>query len=279
MKPNTKFQVHGHRGCRGLYPENTITAFEHAHSLGVDAIELDIVISKDKQVIVSHEPYFSHKFSTDPKGKPVRKYNELKHNLYQMTVEEIQRYDVGLRRHPDFPKQKLVASYKPTLVQAIRHIDSLRKKEGKQPMHYSIEVKRKKRWDNRFAPAAKEYASIVLATIKKLRIASRMSLLCFDIEFLEEVHAQSPKIELVYLVDNLLSVSRNMNRLSFTPDVYGPKYSLVNKKTVDYCNAHGIDIVCWTVNTLKDAKRLSRLGVNGLTSDYPDKLIDFRSKN
>jgi len=275
MKLRSDFQIHGHRGCRGLFPENTIPAFEKASKLGVDALELDIVISKDRQVIVSHEPYFSHKYSTKPDGRPVRKYNEKSHNLFKLTKKQIQRYDVGIRQHPDFPKQQIIASHKPSLKETVMYIDKSRKKAKKKPMLYSIEIKRKKRWDKKYVPSVEMYVDLVIKELRSLRITKRTSLLCFDLEILESIHRKAPEITLVYLVDNLYSIERNMKRLSFKPDVFGPKFSLVNKKIVDYCDANGIDIVCWTVNTIKDMKKLIRLGVKGITTDYPDTLIEL----
>jgi len=273
MKLHPKFQVHGHRACRGLYPENTIVAFEHANTLGVDAIEFDVVISKDQKVIISHEPYFSHLFSTDPEGKPIRKYKEKKYNIYAMTTEELQAFDVGLRRHKDFPQQQCVASFKPTLKEAVQHIDALRKKGKQKPMQYSIEIKRKKRLGSAFHPSVKVFVDLVVKEIRELRIIKRCSLLCFDLEVLEYLHKNAPELELVYLVDNFYSIEKNMLRLSFKPHVYGPKFSLVDQGVVDYCNLHSIDIVCWTVNEIKDMKALIKLGVRGITTDYPDRLL------
>jgi len=279
MKPNPNFQIHGHRGCRGLLPENTIPAFGHANKLGVDAIELDVVISKDREVIVSHEPYFSHHFSTDPHGNAISKWSEKKHNLYQLTTEEIQTYDVGARGHAEFASQKELATNKPTLKEAVSYIDNIRHDANQEPMHYSIEIKRKKKWDDKFHPKAEPFVDLVLEAVTELQIRDRMSLLCFDLEVLEFMHKKAPDIELVYLVDNFFSVERNMKRLSFKPDVYGPKHSLLNKKTVSYCKANDIDIVCWTANTVEEMKNLINLGVTGITTDYPDRLIGLRKRS
>ena len=97
---DTSFQIHAHRGFRGLYPENTITAFKNAAKLGTFAIELDIVISKDSQVVVSHEPWFNHKICSEPNGKPVKKFHQ--HNLYQLNCDSIKQYDCGKRGNKKF---------------------------------------------------------------------------------------------------------------------------------------------------------------------------------
>ena len=96
----------GHRGCRGLLPENTIPAFKKALDLGVKTLEMDVVITKDKQVILSHEPWFSHEIALDPEGNPIQLETETSHRIYQMTFEETQNYDVGSKDHPRFPEQE-----------------------------------------------------------------------------------------------------------------------------------------------------------------------------
>ncbi|MCA1763739.1 MAG: hypothetical protein LC664_12225 [Flavobacteriales bacterium] len=105
----------GHRGCRGLYPENTLRGFMHALDLGVTTLEMDVVITKDKKVILSHEPWFSHLISTDSTGRPIDEENERNHAIYQMTFAETQKYDVGQKEHPWFPEQKPIPAQKPLL--------------------------------------------------------------------------------------------------------------------------------------------------------------------
>src|ERR1041384_3765446 len=92
---NPQFDLQGHRGCRGLMPENTVPAFLKALDLGVTTLELDVVISKDRQVVVSHEPYFNAAYSIAPDGKPVDKKDQKNRILYQMSYAEIKQYDVG----------------------------------------------------------------------------------------------------------------------------------------------------------------------------------------
>ena len=109
------FDKQGHRGCRGLMPENTIPAMLHALDLNVTTLELDVVITKDKQVVVSHEPFFNHDISTKPNGKAVNVIEEKGLNIFQMTYEQVKTYDVGLKPHPRFPQQKKIAAVKPLL--------------------------------------------------------------------------------------------------------------------------------------------------------------------
>ena len=100
------FDYQGHRGCRGLMPENTIPAFLKAIELHVTTLEIDVVITKDKQVIISHEPFFNHEITTKPDGSFIDEKDEQTYNIYKMTFAETKRYDVGLKPHPRFSQQQ-----------------------------------------------------------------------------------------------------------------------------------------------------------------------------
>ncbi|HMC98239.1 MAG TPA: glycerophosphodiester phosphodiesterase family protein, partial [Flavobacteriales bacterium] len=103
--------LHGHRGCRGLLPENSLPAFTRAVELGCDFLELDVVLSGDGQVIVSHEPWMRHGLCLDPRGDGITPAQEPVLNLYRMTTTQIQSYDCGSVEQPDFPDQEQVKTY------------------------------------------------------------------------------------------------------------------------------------------------------------------------
>src|SRR5687768_16252624 len=108
-----KVSIEGHRGARGYVPENTIESFKKALDLGADTIELDVVISKDRKVVISHEPWFSHVISTDPKGQKIEKDKEKEHNIFLMNYSEIKKYDVGSIGNVGYPEQKPLKVHKP----------------------------------------------------------------------------------------------------------------------------------------------------------------------
>ncbi|MEP6647758.1 MAG: glycerophosphodiester phosphodiesterase family protein, partial [Saprospiraceae bacterium] len=136
-----KIDWQGHRGCRGLMPENTMPGFMKAVELGVTTLELDVVISKDGQVVVSHEPWMSSIICSHPDGTPVTKSEEKTLNLYNMDYSEIQTYDCGKRGNPDFPSQMQVGTVKPTLKMVIRSVEVFAAENKFRQPRYNIELK------------------------------------------------------------------------------------------------------------------------------------------
>lgn len=280
MKSNSikYIDVQGHRGCRGLLPENTIPAFMKALELGVTTLEMDLVISEDNQVIISHEPFFNHEISTGPNGEVITKKSEKTHNIYKLTRKELKTYDVGLKSHPRFAKQQKIAAYKPTLKELAAAVyDKCAALEIPVPF-FNVEIKRVPKQDGSYHPGAFDFARLVLNAIYESKIERKTFIQSFDVQSLEEVRQLDPSIRLVYLIGNLKSPKKNLKKLSFIPDIYSPDYKLVNKKLVKLCKERNMKLVPWTVNKKKDMIKQLKLGVDGIISDYPDKLIKLINK-
>ena len=177
---SSAIQIHGHRGCRGYYPENTIEGFKLALELGATAIELDIVVSKEKQLIVSHEPYMNHLFCQDKEGNQVSKDKEKEINLYKMTLSEIQQFDCGARTDTKYPEQKKVKTHKPSLEEVVAAL----------PNHVflNIEVKSEPQWYGTYQPETREYAGLVANFIEQHHLYSRCLVQSFDSNFLNDFH-------------------------------------------------------------------------------------------
>ncbi|MFM8834550.1 MAG: glycerophosphodiester phosphodiesterase family protein, partial [Cytophagales bacterium] len=123
-----KFDVQGHRGARGLKPENTIPAFLTALDYGVTTLELDVVITKDKKVLVSHEPWMFSGICLTPDGNTILGKDEKRYNIYELTYEEVKKFDCGSIGNGHFPEQEKIKISKPLLsdviVAAETHIKS-----------------------------------------------------------------------------------------------------------------------------------------------------------
>ena len=166
------FDLEGHRGCRGLMPENTVPAFLKALDIGVNTLEMDVVISKDRQVVVSHEPYFNAAFSIAPNGLPVDKKEQKNLVLYQMDYAEIKRYDVGSNGNPAYPEQQRLKVYKPLLSEVIEQAEAYRKAKNLPFFSYNIEIKSEPSEYNKSQPEPAEFCELVNAVLKKQLLAN-----------------------------------------------------------------------------------------------------------
>ncbi len=274
ISSTTTFQ--GHRGARGLLPENTIPSFLKSFELGVNMVELDVVISGDKEVVISHEEWFSSHISTKPDGSPVTKAEELKHLLYQMPYEEIKRYDCGKRGHVKFPKQQAMPAYKPLLKELILAGDAYSKEQQLKPVFYNIEIKTSgPKGDIYLHPEPPVFAKLVLGVIQEMGIEDRCLVQSFDVRIVQEMKRIAPKLQLSLLLDNIYSMKWNLTQLGFTPDVYAPYYRLITPRMVKQAHNYGMKIITWTVNDLPSMRRLQSYGVDSIITDYPDLVAEL----
>ncbi|MFT4533362.1 MAG: glycerophosphoryl diester phosphodiesterase [Saprospiraceae bacterium] len=269
--------IQGHRGCRGLMPENTIPAFIHAINLGVNTLELDVVATKEGVIFVSHEPFFSHEISTAPSGEEITKENERAYNIYTMTANEVKSIDVGTKINSRFLLQKKMSVVKPTLREMVTSVESYVKSNNLADILYNIEIKREPQNDEIFHPKMEIFADLVCNELAQLGILDRTTVQCFDIETLKYLHGKYPKIDLVYLVMDTNPFEENLDRLGFLPAVYSPYFKLVTEELVKYGNKKSIKIIPWTVNEEEDINLMLDLNVDGIISDYPDKLIEIEA--
>lgn len=271
MQPNFDWQ--GHRGARGLLPENSIPAFLHALSYPeVRTLELDVVVTADGQVVVSHEPWMSATICSHPDGRAVTEKEAQQLNIYQMTLAEVQAFDCGLRDHPRFPDQQATATTKPTLEAVIRAADAEAARLQRPLPAYNIEIKSTPEWDAQFTPPPAAFAQQVMAVIGAAGIAARTTVQSFDIRSLQAVRAIAPTQTLAYLIESNANWTDNLARLGFDPQVYSPYFALVTPELVAGLHARGIQIIPWTVNETADMVRLQALGVDGIITDYPNRI-------
>lgn len=272
------FDLQGHRGARGLAPENTIPAFRRALEIGVTTLEMDVVISADGQVVVSHEPWMSHQICSLPSGKPVPADEEREHNLYRMPYDEIEQYDCGRRQHPGFPRQETQPTTKPLLRDVIAMAESYVATHERPPVFYNVEIKSRPAWDDEFHPSPEAFARQVLDVLHETNVAARTTIQSFDPRALRATQrlradrADEATVRLALLVGRGKRgrLSNHLESLGFTPAIYSPDYRRVDADLLRNAQNHGLRVVPWTVNERTDMRRLIRLGVDGLITDYPD---------
>lgn len=266
------FDLQGHRGARGLLPENTIPAFRRALELGVTTLELDVVISADSQVVVSHEPWMSATICMQPDGKPVPAARDTAFNLFEMPYAEIARFDCGSRGHPDFPEQEAMAATKPLLREVVQMAEAYADEHGRTPVFYNVETKARPDWDGTYHPAPESFTELLYAVLEEEGVAARTTIQSFDPRTLQAARAMDPSLSLALLVGSGGgSLEENVAALGFTPTIYSPDYRLVDAALVEAAQAQGMEVIPWTVNAPDDMERLQQLGVDGLITDYPDR--------
>jgi glycerophosphoryl diester phosphodiesterase len=270
-----KFDVEGHRGCRGLRPENSIPAFLLALDSGVTTLEMDVVITKDRQVVVSHEPWMSALICVPESGVAISAKDEKKFNLFKMTYEEVKKWDCGSKSVEAFPEQQKVAVFKPLLSDVIIAVENHIKNKTKYEVDYNIEIKTEPGGDGKFHPHPEEFSDLVYDLLDQYLPMERVIIQSFDFRVLRYWHKKYPKIRLAALVEKK-SLDENINELGFYPNIYSPAYKLVNKEVVKYCKNLRMRIIPWTVNDPEDMKSLKAMGVHGFITDYPDRAANLK---
>ena len=266
-------EIEGHRGARGWLPENTIPSFIKALEFGVDTLELDAVISRDNNIVVSHEPWFSSVISLDKNGNPIPADKEKEFNLYKMNYAEIKLYDVGSRGNKGFPEQQKIKVHKPLLKDVFKETQKYVRQNKLKPVKYNIEIKSNPAGDNIFHPTPAVFAKMIYDEVLKHKMQKNVIIQSFDAHPLQELRKLPVKLPLALLVSNKDGIEKNLANLGFQPDTYSPHYSLVDEATVAYCLTRKMKIVPWTVNEIADLERMKKFDLDGIITDYPDRAV------
>lgn len=260
------FDWQGHRGARGLAPENTVPAFLRALEFpAITTLELDVVISGDGEVIVSHDPWVSPHICDCPKGGAPP-------NIFQLPYDEIRQYDCGSRKNKRFPRQQPEAACKPTLREVVREVDRYCQNNGRTKPRFNIELKARPDWDELYTPAPGAFARLVLEAVTSLGIRDRTCLQSFDPRILRELHRLNTGLVTSYLLEFPFKPEKAVADLGFTPQIISPYYKLVTRKLIQTIHQRGMQIIPWTVNRTASMEKLRNWGVDGIITDYPDRI-------
>ena len=249
--------------------------------MGVTTLELDVCISKDGQVVVSHEPYMNSLFCSKPDGSAVTKTDEKVLNIYTMLYSEIKKYDSGIRGNILFPEQQKLATFKPLLRDMLKACEDYIKLKKLPKVQYNIEIKSEEQEYGISQPSTvKEFSDLVYQEIIRQISPERIILQSFDFNVLKYWHLQFKegkykKVRLSALVEDEM-VDPSLEKLGFNPDIFSPYYKHLIKRRVDMCHDKGIKVVPWTVNEIVTMKDIKALGVDGLISDYPNRFFEMK---
>ena len=298
----TPFDLEGHRGTRGLRPENTLPAFEKALEIGVDTLELDANVTSDGVVVVSHNSSLNPDITRGPDGRWIAKAGPA---IHSMTFAQLSAYDVG-RIDPaskyarQFPDQVAIDG---THIPRLSDLFALVRRSGDRRVRFNIETKITPLRPEE-TPGPEEFAKRVIDEIRWGGMARRSTLQSFDWRTLAIAQRTAPEIPTVYLTSqqkwgdtvctgesagtptidpakcgdspwtagvqlrNEGSVPRMVKAAGGT--IWSPFYMDVDEPKVKEAHALGISVVVWTVNDPKEMKRMVDMGVDGLITDRAD---------
>jgi glycerophosphoryl diester phosphodiesterase len=289
--PVHALDIQGHRGARGLLPENTLPAFARALEIGVTTLELDCAITKDGVVVVSHDPALNPDITRGPDGQWLRETGPA---IWSLTFEELQRYDVG-RLNPArayakrWPDQQAVDG---TRVPRLADLFALAQRSGNETVRFNIETKVSPLEPARTA-GPEDFARKLIAAIRAAKMEKRTVIQSFDWRTLAVVQKEAPEIPTVYLTAESGSAA-NLSRSGDSPwtagirfrdhgsvprmvkaaggAVWSPNFGDLTREAVKEARSLGLKVVPWTVNQDLDMRRLIDWGVDGMISDRPDLL-------
>jgi glycerophosphoryl diester phosphodiesterase len=251
-----RIQVHGHRGARALRPENTIPAFEYAIAAGVDALELDMAVTKDNVLVISHDPYLEPPVCTGPVRKAM---------IHELTLKQVKEWDCGAVRNPKFPKQQPVPGARmPTL-------DEVFDLAPQGNFLFNIETKSFPKHPE-LTPAPEAFVKLVLDKIRKHHLESRVVLQSFDFRTLRAMKRLAPEIKLSALdarpARSFVEIAKEAGA-----DIVSPEFYLVTAERVQAAHTAGLQVLPWTPDTPAEWNRLIAAGVDGIITDDPAALI------
>jgi glycerophosphoryl diester phosphodiesterase len=261
--------LQGHRGMRGLFPENSILGFLKALELGVNTLELDIVMSGDTQLVVSHEPFISSAICQYPGGRQIPKETEKELNMYHMTYNEIKAFDCGSLLNQDFLLQEKSRVSKPLLTEVLDTVEQVATAKG-QLIHYNIELKSELALEGIYHPEVAVFCQVAYQAINDQVDWRRITIQSFDFRILRYFNKHYPEVQLALLIENELSWELNIDSLGFKPEIYSCDYALLSAETISELQEINMKVIPWTVNDSIDMRQLIHWGVNGLITDYPN---------
>ena len=251
--------VHGHRGARARMPENTLPAFEYAIQQGVDALEMDMAVTKDNVIVISHDPILEAPVCTGPRDGVV---------IHTLTLAEVRQWDCGAVQNPKFATQKPVPGTRmPTL-------DDVFRLAPRGTFDYNIETKSFPERPE-YTPFPDEFARIVLEKVREYKLEKRIILQSFDFRTLVAMRKLAPEIRLSALTEMDPRGFPTIAKEAAHAEIVSPYYKLVTPEKVAAAHAAGVQVVPWTVNDPSDWDKLIEAKVDAIISDDPAALIAY----
>ena len=263
--------IQGHRGARGHLPENTLPAFSLGIEMGVDTLELDVGITRDGVVVVHHDRRLNPDVARGPDGQWVKWPTATLHSL---GFEELQRYDVG-RIRPGSEYAQRFPHQQPADGTRIPRLSQVFALGLRTKVRFNIELKLDPRHpDETLAP--EPFTRAVIAEVRNAGMEARSTLQSFDWRAVKIAEREAPGIATAYLTDAAHSTLQSVREAR--AKTWSPDYRALTKDVLDEAHRAGVRVVVWTVNEPRDIAQLIGWGIDGIISDYPDRVIQEARK-
>lgn len=258
--------VQGHRGCRGYLPENTLPSFARALEMGVTTLELDVGVTRDGVVVVHHDRGLNPDIARGPDGAWIASPTP----IHALTFEQLQRFDVGrLRPGSDyalrFPHQQAVDG---TRIPRLADLFSLAKKNA--TIRFNIEPKMDDAALDETLPA-EQFARALIAEVRRAGVQTRTTVQAFHWPALEVVEREAPEMPTVYCTEGKGSDPARVRAAG--GKIWSPDFEQLTPEKLDRAHDWDMWVTVWTVNEPADIRRMIEMGVNGIASDYPDRVL------
>jgi glycerophosphoryl diester phosphodiesterase len=264
-----QIEVQGHRGCRALRPENTLPAFQHAVELGVDVLEMDIAVTKDNQLVISHDPHITPERCLDENGKTL----PAEIAIHSLTLSEVKKYDCGSLKHPKFPEQVTIPNTRiPTLDEMFDMVSDLKTPHSKK-VRFNIETKIYIDHPE-LTPSADRFAQMLVEKIESHGMIDRSIIQSFDFRTLVAAKKYNSKIKTAMLTEGgYYPYTVMAKKYGFT--YISPEYTWIDEAAVKDLHASHIEVIPWTVDDPAGWDKMIKAGVDGIISDNPEALIAY----
>lgn len=261
--------VHGHRGSRGTRPENTLAAFTEALRAGVDVLELDLAVTKDDELIVSHDAFVAPELCLGPGGARL----SVPVAIRSLTLKEIKAYDCGSLPNPRFPRQVLAPGERMPTLDEVFGLVARSTAPAAARVQFNVETKLAPGRPELSAPPER-FAALVAAAVDKRGLAPRVILQSFDHRTLRAMRAQRPAIRLSALTSGN-AVDYALLAKGLGAEIVSPDREWITAADVRALHAAGVQAAPWTANGEAEWSPLLAMGVDAIITDYPAELIAY----
>jgi len=267
---SAKIEVQGHRGARAVLPENTLAAMDYALAIGVDTLELDLAVTKDNILVLSHDPVLNKTLCRGPKGKKLTKDIV----IYNLTSKELQSYNCAGIKNPRFPKQVADKSQKIPSLREVFDLVKYSKHKAAKKVKFNVETKIVPNLPE-ISPKPKAFAQLIVELAKEYKWQSRVIIQSFDYRSLKAAKKIAPHIKVAALTGEIYPVELVKMLQAIPADIWSPNLKWLNKTMVKKVQNAGMKVIPWTANTKEEWHALIDKGVDGIITDDPKELMLF----